>query len=121
MKYILLIYQDEKRWSEIDAGEQQKIYAEFGKLRERLVANGQYLDGSQLQPATTASSIRIRDGKELVTDGPFAETHEQLGGYFLIDVKSGTDAIAIAKQIPIARNGTVEVRALVERAAEANA
>jgi len=121
MKYILLIYQDEKRWSAIDAGEQQKIYAEFGKIRERLVADGQYLDGSQLQLATTASNIRIRDGKEFVTDGPFAETHEQLGGYFLIEVNSATDAIAIAKQIPIARTGTVEVRALVDRAAEAHA
>jgi hypothetical protein len=121
VKYMVLIYQDEKRWNAIDRVDQQKIFAEFGKLRERLVSNGQYLDGSQLQLATTATSIRIRDGKELVTDGPFAETHEQLGGYFLIDVNNGTDAIAIAKQIPIARTGTVEVRALVERAAEANA
>ena len=121
MKYLLLIYQDEKRWSAIEESEQQKIYAEFRKLRERLVSSGQFLGGSQLQLATTASSIRIRDGKELVTDGPFAETHEQLGGYFLVEVNSRTDAIAIARQIPIARTGTIEVRALVERAAEASA
>ena len=121
MKYLLLIYQDEKRWQAVDQSEQQKIYAEFGRLRERLIANGQYLDGSQLQLATTAMSVRIRDEKELVTAGPFTETHEQLGGYFLIEVDSGADAIAIAKQIPIARTGTVEVRALAERAAEANA
>jgi|SRR5215471_1273552 len=121
MKYILLIYQDEKRWNAVDEVEQQRIYAEFGKLREQLVARGQYLDGSQLQRAMVATSIRIRDGKELVTDGPFAETREQLGGYFLIEVNSEADAIVIAKQIPIARTGTVEVRALVDRAAEAHA
>jgi hypothetical protein len=86
-----------------------------------LKSAGQYLDGSRLQLTGTASSIRIRDGKELVTDGPFAETHEQLGGYFLVEVKNAADAIAIAKQIPSARNGTIEVRALAERAAEANA
>ena len=121
MKYILLIYHDEKRWNEIGEGERQQMYGDYGKLRERLKSAGQYLDGSQLQLTSTASSIRIRDGKELVTDGPFAETHEQLGGYFLIDVNSVADAIAVAKQIPSARTGTVEVRALVERAAEANA
>ena len=120
MKYILLIYQDEKRWSEIGEGERQQIYAEFGKLRERLLSTGEYLDGSQLQLTTMGSSVRVRDGKELVTDGPFAETHEQLGGYFLVDVNNVADAIAIAKQIPIARTGTIEVRALVERAAEAH-
>src|SRR5499427_3959524 len=115
MKYLLLIYQDEKRWSAIEESEQQKIYAEFGKLRERLVTSGQFLGGSQLQLATMASSIRIRDGKELVTDGPFAETHEQLGGYFLIDAKDLDDAIAVAKRIPSARMGAVEVRPLIDR------
>ena len=121
MKYILLIYHDEKRWHEIGEGERQQMYAEYGRLREHLTSAGQYLGGSQLQLTTTASSIRIRDGKDLVTDGPFAETHEQLGGYFLVDVKNAAEAIAIAKQIPSARTGTIEVRALVERAAEANA
>src|SRR5262245_8882720 len=121
MKYILLIYHDEKSWREIGEGERQQMYAEYGRLRERLRAAGQYVSGSQLQLTSTASSIRIREGKELVTDGPFAETHEQLGGYFLVEVNSAADAIAIAKQIPSARAGTIEVRALVERAAEATA
>jgi hypothetical protein len=121
MKYLLLIYLNEKRWSEIGEGEQQQIYAEFGKLREQLTSDGRYLGGSQLQPTETAASVRLRDGKELVTDGPFAETHEQLGGYFLVDVSDLAEAVAVAKQIPIARTGTIEVRALVEHAAQANA
>ncbi len=121
MKFILLIYHNEQRWKETGEVERQQIYGEYGKLREQLKTAGQYLDGSQLQPATDANSIRIRDGRELVTDGPFAETHEQLGGYFLIDVTNVDDAIAIAKQIPSARTGTVEVRPLVERATGANA
>ncbi len=121
MKFILLIYHNEQRWKEIGEVERQQIYGEYGKLREQLKTAGQYLDGSQLQLTTEANSIRIRDGKELVTDGPFAETHEQLGGYFLIDVNNVDDAIAVAKRIPSARMGAVEVRPLVERAAEANA
>jgi len=121
MKYMLLIYHDEQRWNEIGDSERQQIYCEYGKLRERLEAGGQFLGGSQLQPTTAATSIRIRDGKELVTDGPFAETHEQLGGYFLIDAKDLGDAIAVAKLIPSARTGIVEVRPLVEREVQAKA
>jgi len=115
MKYMLLIYHDEQRWNEIGDSERQQIYSEYGKLREQLEAGGQFLGGSQLQPTTAATSIRIRDGKELVTDGPFAETHEQLGGYFLIDAKDLDDAIAVAKRIPSARMGAVEVRPLIDR------
>jgi hypothetical protein len=121
MKYLLLIYLNEQRWREIGDGEHQQIYAEFGKLRAQLTAEGRYLGGSQLEPTNTAANVRVRDGKGLVTDGPFAETHEQLGGYFLIDVSNRAEAIAVAKQIPIARTGTIEVRALVEHAAQANA
>src|SRR5204862_6118314 len=121
MKYMLLIYHDEHRWSELGESERQQIYGEYRKLREELQSGGQFLNGSQLQPVTTATSIRVRDGKELVTDGPFAETHEQLGGYFLIDVNNVDEAVAVAKQIPSARTGTVEVRPLVETPAEANA
>lgn len=121
MKFILLIYHNEQRWNEIGEAEREQLYGEFRKLREQLISRRQFLGGSQLQLTTEANSVRMRDGKELVTDGPFAETHEQLGGYFLIDVKSVDEAITVAKQIPSARNGTVEVRPLVERAAEANA
>jgi len=121
MKYLLLIYHEEAAWNAIKEPEREEIYREFRKLRERLISQGQYVDGSQLQPTTTASSVRIRNGKDLITDGPFAETREQLGGYFLVNVNSPEEAVAIAKQIPSARMGTIEVRALVERAAEANA
>jgi hypothetical protein len=121
MKYLLMIYHNEERWNETSEAERQQIYGEFGKLREQLNSNGQYLGGSQLQPTHTAASVRIRDGRAMVTDGPFAETHEVLGGYLLIDVKNSEEAIAVAKRIPLARSGTVEVRPLVQRAAEANA
>ncbi|HJZ78878.1 MAG TPA: YciI family protein [Pyrinomonadaceae bacterium] len=121
MKYLLMIYHDEGAFNSLTESDKQQMYGEYRALRERLIARGQYIDGSQLQPTGTATSIRLRDGKELVTDGPFAETHEQLGGYFLINVDTAAEAVAIAKQIPSARTGTVEVRALIERAAEANA
>jgi len=121
MKYILLIYHDEKQWKQITEAEREKMYREYRQLREQLISRRQYIDGSQLHLTRESHSVRVRDGKPLVTDGPFAETHEQLGGYFLIEVKDVQDAIAIAKQIPSARMGTIEVRPLVERAAEANA
>jgi hypothetical protein len=110
---MLLIYHDEKRWNEIAESERQQIYGEFRKLREDLQSRGQFLDGSQLQPSTTATSIRVRNDKQLVTDGPFAETHEQLGGYFLIEAGNLDEATAIAARIPSARTGTVEVRPLM--------
>jgi hypothetical protein len=120
MKYLLLIYHNEQSWNEISEAERQAMYGEYRKLREELVSQGKYVDGSQLQATTTAASVRVRDGKELVTDGPFAETHEQLGGYFLVEAGSRDEAVGIAKQIPSARMGTIEVRALVESTAEAN-
>lgn len=121
MKYLLLIYHNEQTWNGITETERQQMYGEYRELREQLISKGQFIDGSQLEATPTATSVRIRDGKELVTDGPFAETHEQLGGYFLVNVDSAGEAVAIAKRIPTARAGTVEVRALIERAAEASA
>jgi hypothetical protein len=118
MKFILLIYQDERQFNAISDAERQKLYVEYGQLREELQAKGQFLAGSQLQPTGTAASVRLRSNKELVTDGPFAETHEQLGGYFLIEAASRNEAVAIAKRIPSARTGTIEVRPLVERMAQ---
>jgi hypothetical protein len=117
----MLIYQDEKQWAAMNEAEQQKVYAEYGQLRQDLTTKGQFIGGSQLHPTATASSVRIRDGKELITDGPFAETHEQLGGYFLIEAKDLDEALGIAARIPCAREGTVEVRPIVERTAEAAA
>ena len=121
MKYMLLIYHDEHGWNELGESERQQIYGEYRKLREELQSRGQFLNGSQLQSITTATNVRVRDGKELVTDGPFAETHEQLGGYFLIEAKNLDEATAIAARIPSARTGTIEVRPLVETTAEATA
>ena len=120
MKYLLLIYQEEGAWNALPESEREQMYREYRKLREGLISRGKFVDGSQLQATTTAASVRLRDGKDLVTDGPFAETHEQLGGYFLIDVNNVDEAIGVAKQIPSARMGTVEVRPLVERATGAN-
>lgn len=121
MKYMLLIYHDEQSWSGITEAERQQIYGEYRGLRERLESRGQFLSGSELQPITTATTVRVRDGKELITDGPFAETHEQLGGYFLVEAKNLDEATSIAAQIPSARTGTIEIRPLAESAAEAAA
>lgn len=121
MKYMLLIYHGEQSWDAITENERQQVYLEYRKLREDLVSRGQFVDGSQLQSIATATTVRVRDGKELVTDGPFAETHEQLGGYFLIEAANLDEATAIAARIPSVRTGTVEVRPLVETAAPATA
>lgn len=121
MKYLMLIYDAEQSRDSLSESQRQQIYGEYRALREQLQAKGQFLGGSQLQPVSTATSIRVRDGKALVTDGPFAETHEQLGGYFLIEAKDLDEANSIAAKIPSARMGTVEVRPLVERPAEATA
>jgi hypothetical protein len=113
MKYILLIYSDENAWTQ---NELQNCYAESTQLTHELNANGQFLGASPLDSVATATSVRVRDGKKLVTDGPFAETREQLGGYFLIDAKDLDEAIAIAARIPSARKGTVEIRPVIELA-----
>ncbi|MBV8709595.1 MAG: YciI family protein [Acidobacteriaceae bacterium] len=111
MKYMLLIYSDEQAWSE---AEREHCYQESTQLAHQLQADGQYLAASPLQPVSMATSVRVRDGKPLVTDGPFAETREQLGGYFLVNAKNLDEAISIAKRIPGARLGTVEIRPVLE-------
>jgi hypothetical protein len=111
MKYMLLVYTNENAWAE---GERESCMAESTKLTHELHAKGKYLGASPLHPVATATSVRIRDGKRLVTDGPFAETHEQLGGFFLIDAADLDEAITIASRIPGARKGTVEVRPVFE-------
>ena len=115
MRYVLLIHHDEPAWERLSETQRQSIYAEFRQLRQELLSSGQYLDGSQLQPTSVATSVRLRDGKRLVTDGPFAETREQLGGYFLIDAKDRDEALGIARRIPAVQWGTIEVRPVVER------
>ena len=113
MKYMLLIYSDEKAWSEAD---REHCYAESTELTHDLNTKGQYLAASPLMPVSTATSVRVRGGKREVTDGPFAETREQLGGYFLVNAKDLNEAISIAARIPGARKGTVEVRPVMELA-----
>jgi hypothetical protein len=113
VKYMLLIYFDEA-WDKLSLTARQQIYGEQLQLSEQLTSTGQYLAGAPLQPPSTATHVRIRDGKRLVTDGPFAETREQLGGYMLIDVKDLDEAIAIAARGAVARVGTVEVRLVRE-------
>jgi hypothetical protein len=111
MKYILLIYLDEQALSET---ERQECYAESTQLAHQIHASGQYLAANPLHPTSMATSVRVRNGKRLVTDGPFAETREQLGGYFLIEANNLDEAIGIAARIPMARNGTVEVRPVID-------
>lgn len=113
MKYMLLIYADEKVWTE---PERQACYGESTQLAYDLQSNGQYISASPLQSVSTATSVRVRDGKRMVTDGPFAETREQLGGYFMIEARDMNEAVEIAGRIPGARKGTVEVRPVVELA-----
>lgn len=111
MKYMLLIYGDEHI---LDDKEREKCYQESTQLAHELHSARQYIAASPLQPTSTAVSVQVRQAKRLVTDGPFAETREQLGGYFLVEAKDRTEAIDIASRIPMARLGTVEVRPVIE-------
>ena len=117
MKYILLIYHDEQAWNNRTEDERQKTYAEYRQLIEELKSSGRYLFGDQLQPTSTAQSVRVRNGKQLITDGPFAETREQVGGFFMIEAADADEANSIAARIPSARTGTIEVRPVVQSAA----
>ncbi|HEY1068829.1 MAG TPA: YciI family protein, partial [Pirellulales bacterium] len=110
MKYMLLIYSEENVWTE---DERQKCFAESVELTHELHARGQFRGASPLHSVSTATSVRVRNGKPLITDGPFAETREQLGGYFLVEARDLNEAISIASRIPGARRGTVEVRPVV--------
>jgi len=107
---MLMICRDEPAWDKLDAGERQKIYWDTVRLSQELTARGQYLGGFPLYPSSSATSVRVREAKRIVTDGPFAETREQLGGYMIIDVENLDEALAIAARIPLARTSTVEVR-----------
>jgi hypothetical protein len=111
MKYMLLIYMAENALTE---DERQHCYAESTQLAHDLNASGQFLATAPLQPVSTATSVQVRDGKRLVTDGPFAETRECLGGYYLVNARNLDEAIDIAGRIPGARKGTVEIRPVLE-------
>jgi hypothetical protein len=111
MKYMLLIYHDEHALSD---SERAACYAESTQLARDLHSSGRFVAANPLQPTTKAASVRVRNGETSVIDGPFAETKEQLGGYFLVDAASRDEAIGIAARIPMARKGTVEVRPIIE-------
>lgn len=111
MRYMLLVYGAE---TELDAGERADCYHESAALARDLAERGIYRDAAPLHLIATATSVRVRDGKRAVTDGPFAETHEQLGGYYIVDTPTLDDAIAVAERIPGARWGTIEIRPIME-------
>lgn len=111
MKYMLLVYLDEHALTET---EREHCYVESAQLAQDLSAGGNYLSAGPLHPTATATSIRVRDGKRLLTDGPFAETREQLGGYYLIEARDLDEAMSIAERVPVAKFGTVEIRPVLE-------
>ena len=109
---MLLIYDEERAWAGLTGEEQARMMAEYRQLSADLKASGKYIAGSQLQPVSAATTVKVRNGKRLITDGPFAETREQLGGYYLVEAKDLDEAISIGERIPSARIGTIEVRPL---------
>ena len=111
MKYMLMVYMNEQAMND---AERQQCYANSTRLTQELHAKGQYVTAAPLHPVATATSVRIRDGKPLVTDGPFAETREQLGGFYIINAENLDEAIAVAKRIPPASKGTIEIRPVME-------
>jgi hypothetical protein len=115
MKYLCMIFEDEAIWAAMKPDAAGKMLSEYGALTEDIKKSGHYVTGAQLQPSTTATTIRIRNGKMLSTDGPFIETKEQLVGFYLVEARDLNEAIAIGARIPSAVHGVVEVRPLVER------
>lgn len=111
MKYMLLIYMDEQA---MDDAERADCYVESAQLAQKLHENGKYLAANPLHPVAMATSVQVRAGNSVVTDGPFAETREQLGGYFLIEAENLDEAISVASRIPGARKGTVEIRPVMD-------
>ena len=111
MKYMLLVYLDEQALSET---EREHCYVKSAQLARELSAGGKFLSAGPLHPVATATSVRVRNGKRLVTDGPFAETREQLGGYYLIDAQNLDEAMSIAERVPVANVGTIEIRPVLE-------
>jgi hypothetical protein len=113
MKYLCLIYDQESKWATMPKAESDAMMAEYGAFTESVKNSGQYVGGDALQPTHTATTIRVRNGKVSATDGPFAETKEQLGGYYLIEAKDLNAAVQVASRIPSAKVGCVEVRPVV--------
>jgi len=114
MQYLLLIYRNEAQQSKMDPADYQKLLTEYSAYTQSIVQSGNFKAGDGLQPTSTATTVRVREGKTLKTDGPFAETREQLGGYYLLEAKDLNEAIQIAAKIPGAKTGSVEVRPIME-------
>ena len=110
MQYLLLIYRNENYMTDMTATDRQKLAGEYGVFTQSIIQSGHFKAGDGLQPTTTATTVRVRDGKTMTTDGPFAETREQLGGYYLVEAKDIDDAVALAARIPEAKRGSIEVR-----------
>jgi hypothetical protein len=121
MQYMLLLYIDEQAAAEATDEDRQATFQEYHALTGDLREKGIYETGAPLQPTTAATTVRVRDDEQLVTDGPFAETKEQLGGYFLIEAESIDEALDVAARIPAARTGAVEIRPVIPINAEAAA
>ena len=114
MQYILLIYDEEKSWQKLPEAERGAIFQQYMEFTQGIVKSGHFRAGDALQPVSTATTVRVKDGKRVTTDGPFAETKEQLGGYYLIEAKDLDEAIAIAARIPSVRiGGAIEVRPIM--------
>ena len=114
MKYMLLIYGDETAMAKLNEAARAALFRDYGQFSEGIRKSGNFLAGAPLRPTPTATTVRVREGKRLVTDGPFAETREQLGGYYLVEAKDLDEAIAIAARIPGARTGSIEFRPVLE-------
>ena len=119
MKYLCLIYENEKNWETMPQSDAEAIMNEYFAFTEDIRKNGKYVAGEALQPTPTATTVRVRNGKISTTDGPFVETKEQLGGFYLIDATDLNDAIQVAARIPSARLGSIEVRPVVDFSTEA--
>lgn len=113
MQYLLLIYNNERNWLELNDADVDALRGDYKSFTESIAKSGHYKGGNALQPTNTATTVRVRDGKRQTTDGPFAETREQLGGYYLVDAKDLDEAIGIAARIPGARTGAIEVRPIM--------
>ena len=114
MRYLCLLYGDETRWERMSKDDIDKVFGQYVAFTEDIKRTGHHLAGEPLQPSRTATTVRVRNGKISTTDGPFAETKEQLGGYYLVEAKDLNEAIQLASRIPAAHSGAVEVRPIME-------
>ncbi len=114
MQYLLLIYDDEKQWAKLQPAEIERLMGDYNKFTADVQASGKLLGSNRLRPTSDATTVRVRDGKPSLTDGPFAETREQLGGYYLVEAKDLDEATKLAARIPSARIGSIEIRPIMQ-------